>query len=74
MRMRMGGNSNGSLRKIAQKTIEDVRAWSMNHESGGVRAVLMKNVTKLPQLFVRRQRSGGEHVVRAQVWRPNKPR
>ena len=74
MRMRMGGESNRSLRKIAQKTMEDVRAWSTNHESGGVGAVLMKNVTKIPQAYLRQQTSDDRIDAGTQVWRPNKPR
>jgi glycosyltransferase len=74
MRMRLGGESNRSLRKIARKTMEDVRAWSTNHESGGVAAVFMKNVTKLPQLFVRRRTVGNGAEIGTKIWRPTQPR
>lgn len=49
VRMRTGGVSNGSLLNIIQKSREDFAALRQNG-IGGLQGVLLKNVTKLPQL------------------------
>lgn len=48
--MRLGGVSNRSLRKILQKSREDYRALRQNR-IGGLGALLLKNLQKLPQFF-----------------------
>jgi glycosyltransferase len=53
-RMRVGGASNRSLKNILQKSREDLLAWKLNGLRGGYRAVALKNLSKLPQFFVRR--------------------
>jgi glycosyltransferase len=50
--MRLGGASNRSLRNLLQKTREDYRALR-HHQVGGLSALLLKNLQKLPQFFVR---------------------
>jgi len=48
--MRVGGASNRSIRNILQKSREDVRVMKDNGVTW-LPAILMKNITKLPQLF-----------------------
>ena len=51
-KMRVGGASNRSLKNIVEKTKEDIEALKAN----GIfwpRAILMKNVSKIPQFFTR---------------------
>ncbi|MFL0913524.1 glycosyltransferase family 2 protein [Vibrio parahaemolyticus] len=51
-KMRVGGASNRSLKNIVEKTKEDIEALKAN----GIfwpRAILMKNVSKIPQFFAR---------------------
>ncbi len=48
--MCLGGVSNRSLRKILQKSREDYRALRQNR-IGGLGALLLKNLQKLPQFF-----------------------
>lgn len=50
VRMRVGGMSNAPL-NLLRKSGEDVQAWRMNGLRGGRRAVLRKNLRKLPQLL-----------------------
>lgn len=53
-RMRLGGMSNRSLGNLVRKTRQDLKAWQLNGMGHlGPSAVLLKNVTKLPQFFVR---------------------
>jgi glycosyltransferase involved in cell wall biosynthesis len=52
VRMRMGGLSNSSLYNMLRKSREDYAAMRQNG-LGGLQALLLKNVTKLPQ-FVNR--------------------
>jgi len=62
LRMRVGGMSNRSLGNIIKKSCEDYRAWRLNGLSGGFFSVLMKNITKLPQLmaFFRKENQGNQ--------------
>jgi len=53
VKMRVGGASNGSLGRILQKSREDFRALRRNGVSPATSALLMKNVSKLPQFFDR---------------------
>ncbi|WP_196795110.1 glycosyltransferase family 2 protein [Mariprofundus ferrooxydans] len=52
VKMRVGGASNRSLSNIIRKTAEDYRALKGNGV-GGVKALLWKNLSKLPQ-FIKR--------------------
>ena len=57
VRMRLGGESNASIRKIILKSHEDLRAIRRN-KVGGLPVLLMKNIRKLPQLFQRARQNG----------------
>ena len=73
MKMRVGGMSNRSLRNIARKTMEDLRAWRKNGLPGGLVAVLLKNFTKLPQFIARRRDRGEADSSPAySIWRPDR--
>ncbi|SLN11677.1 PGL/p-HBAD biosynthesis glycosyltransferase/MT3031 [Roseivivax jejudonensis] len=50
VKMRVGGESNQSLRKIIRKSREDYRAIRRN-EVGGLPTLAMKNLSKLQQFF-----------------------
>lgn len=50
VKMRVGGASNSSMRKIAQKSIEDYRAIKRN-SVGGLKTLACKNFSKLGQFF-----------------------
>ncbi|MBK5930059.1 glycosyltransferase family 2 protein [Halochromatium salexigens] len=52
VRMRLGGVSNRSLRNLLRKSWEDYQALHSN-QVGGLGALAWKNVSKLPQFFVR---------------------
>jgi glycosyltransferase len=52
VRMRMGGVSNGSMFNMLNKSREDYAALRENG-IGGLQALLLKNVTKLPQFVLR---------------------
>lgn len=52
VRMRMGGTSNASVFNMLRKSREDYAAMRQNG-MGGLHALLLKNVTKLPQFVVR---------------------
>lgn len=51
VKMRVGGESNRSLGQIIRKSREDYRALRSNN-MGGLGALAMKNVSKLPQFFI----------------------
>lgn len=53
VKMRVGGESNRSLENIVRKTKEDLRAIR-NNNVGHVRSILYKNISKIPQFFMRR--------------------
>jgi len=57
VKMRLGGLSNRSLKNIVKKSMEDLEAWRLNRLRGRVPAIFLKNVTKLPQFFVKNERS-----------------
>jgi len=50
VKMRIGGESNKSLKKILKKSLEDYRALRKN-QVGGLATLLLKNITKLNQFF-----------------------
>jgi glycosyltransferase involved in cell wall biosynthesis len=52
VRMRIGGASNRSLRNLLRKSLEDWRALRKNGV-GGLRTLVRKNFSKLPQFFSR---------------------
>ena len=52
VKMRVGGESNRSLGSIVEKSREDYRALRRNGV-GGLSALVMKNVSKIPQFLVR---------------------
>jgi hypothetical protein len=54
VKMRIGGTSNRSLKNIAIKTAEDYRAWRVNHLKRKFYTVPLKNLSKIPQFFMRR--------------------
>ena len=52
IKMRLGGESNRSLKNIICKSKEDLQAMK-NNDMGGVFALLMKNLSKIKQFVVR---------------------
>ena len=52
VRMRVGGASNSSVKQIVRKSLEDYKALRENR-GGGVWTLLMKNLRKVKQFFVR---------------------
>ncbi|WP_170519617.1 glycosyltransferase family 2 protein [Ruegeria atlantica] len=55
-KMRLGGASNGSVRRILRKSTEDYKAIRRN-QVGGAPTLIMKNARKVPQLFMNKLRS-----------------
>lgn len=53
IRMRTGGASNRSVGNILKKTAEDLRAWRVNDLHGRAIAILLKNLSKIPQFLNR---------------------
>jgi len=53
VRMRLGGLSNSSLKNVVRKSREDLKAWKLNDLKGRVPAVFLKNISKIPQFFVK---------------------
>ncbi len=51
-RMRVGGESNKSIKNIIRKSKEDLMALKKNH-IGGISILIWKNVSKIPQFFKR---------------------
>lgn len=49
--MKVGGTSNRSLKNILQKSHEDLRALRKNQVPAPLRALFLKNSSKLPQFF-----------------------
>lgn len=54
IKMRVGGVSNRNLKNIFRKTSEDYKAWKVNNLCGGGYTILRKNISKIPQFFVRK--------------------
>jgi len=52
VKMRVGGASNRSLKNILRKSLEDYRALK-NNGVGGLGTLVWKNLSKLPQFFMR---------------------
>ncbi len=53
VKMRVGGESNKSLKNLLLKTKEDIRAIK-NNDVGHMKCLFLKNITKLPQFFQRK--------------------
>ncbi len=53
IKMRVGGASNRTLKNIAVKTIEDYKAWRVNNLRRRFYTIPFKNLSKIPQFFVR---------------------
>ena len=51
-KMRVGGESNKSVRNIMRKSKEDLKALK-NNKVGGASTLLMKNLSKIPQFFTK---------------------
>jgi len=51
--MRAGGLSNRNLKNIIQKSREDYMSWKANRLNIGIQTILLKNIIKIPQFFVR---------------------
>jgi glycosyltransferase len=60
IKMRMGGSSNGSVKNIIRKTMEDYKALKINGMNGRAITLLLKIFSKVPQFFnfTRKRRSG----------------
>lgn len=54
IKMRVGGVSNRNLRNLLRKSSEDYKAWKVNELCGGGYTILLKNISKIPQFFVRK--------------------
>ena len=54
IKMRVGGESNKSLKNLFQKSLDDFRAMK-NNGIGGIGSLLIKNISKLPQFFVKKK-------------------
>ena len=54
IKMRVGGVSNRNIGNIFRKTSEDYKAWKVNNLCGGGYTILRKNISKIPQFFVRK--------------------
>lgn len=53
IKMRIGGASNRGLENITIKTMEDYRAWQVNHLPRKFYTIPLKNLSKIPQFFIR---------------------
>jgi glycosyltransferase len=53
IKMRWGGISNRSVKNIFWKSCEDYKAWKVNHLNGSFSTIFLKNLSKLPQFFLR---------------------
>ncbi len=54
IKMRLGGASNKSLKNLFIKSSEDYKAWKVNDLNGGLYTIFLKNFTKAPQFFARK--------------------
>jgi glycosyltransferase len=50
IKMRLGGLSN-RIENLLMKSTEDYNAWKINNLDGGLRVILRKNISKIPQFF-----------------------
>ncbi len=51
VKMRSGGESNRNIKNIMKKTYEDYRARKINNLKGNYQAIILKNLSKIPQFF-----------------------
>jgi glycosyltransferase len=54
VKMRTGGKSNRSLKNMFIKSSEDYKAWKVNKLDGGLYTIALKNLSKIPQFFRRK--------------------
>jgi glycosyltransferase len=54
IKMRLGGESNKSLKNLQRKTSEDIKALRKN-KIGGYSTIMIKNISKLPQFLKRKK-------------------
>jgi glycosyltransferase len=52
IKMQTGGTSNKNLKNIIKKSVEDLKILKKN-KIGGKRVLFKKNISKLPQLFLK---------------------
>jgi glycosyltransferase len=57
--MRMGGISNRGLRNLWIKSREDVLAWKLNGLKSSIYTIPLKNLSKIPQFFVKNGQDPG---------------
>lgn len=55
IKMRLGGMSNRSLKNLFIKSSEDYRAWKVNDLKGSFYTILLKNISKIPQFFLKNE-------------------
>jgi glycosyltransferase len=72
VRMRLGGLSNQSISLVLLKTSEDLRIIR-THGLGGIRTLVWKNLSKLPQLFTAACRKGSGSKERRSKAHARKP-
>ena len=53
VKMRAGGVSNKNLKHLIKKTTQDYKAWKINELPGAPLAILLKNLRKIPQFFIK---------------------
>lgn len=53
VRMRAGGLTNRSIINIIKKSLEDYKALKANKLNGRIRLLMRKNISKIPQFFMR---------------------
>lgn len=53
VRMRAGGLTNRSIINIIKKSLEDYQALKANRLNGRIRLLMRKNISKIPQFFIR---------------------
>jgi len=54
VKMRTGGKSNRSLKNMFIKSSEDYKAWKVNKLNGGLYTIALKNLSKIPQFFLKK--------------------
>jgi glycosyltransferase len=57
--MRMGGVSNRGIKNILLKSREDLLAWKLNGLSSSIYTIPLKNLSKIPQFFMKKGQDQG---------------
>jgi glycosyltransferase len=57
--MRVGGVSNRGIKNILLKSREDLLAWKLNGLSSSIYTIPLKNLSKIPQFFVKKGQEQG---------------